>query len=392
LRNNSKLIKYWNKFWFEERSRQSLCLLRIVFGTIFFFKLTGFHNLQKIGDMGFRFPKHTFSSLQNFHLEGFRNPVPGFEWLPVPNFYQYQFIEEILLVASLFFILGIFTRYVGVFISLVYTYLFLLSQFSYHHHTFLFAVALLILGFSRCNDHYSIDSLIFKKNYKKGKILPIRLLQLLITIVYFFSFIQKFNFPWISGDIVLLYISQHTIRGDFTDFTNSVLKMPFWEYFWRSLGPFTVFAEGLLAFGLWIPRLRRFTILTGIILHTSIDLTIGVATFSLQMMALYIAFICPESYQNKVFYDYSNLKHRVLVYFGKLFDWFQRVKWVDYESESFNQLGFEKGTNLQFCPPGRRPTGGINFIYGVLSLLPITFVISFVPGIYLYIRKKLRKL
>ena len=332
--------------------------------------------------MGFRFPKHDFPKLKNFYFDGFRNPLPGLDWLPVPDFYQYQFIEELLLVASVFFILGIFTRYTGIFISVVYSYLFLLSQFGYHHHTFLFVVVLLILGFSRCNDHYSIDSLIYKKENKKGKILPIRLLQVLITIVYTFSFIQKLNYPWLSGDIVLVYLEEHTIRGDFPEFINSTLRMPFLDYFWRSLGPFTLFAEGLLAFGLWFPRLRRFTILIGIMLHLGIDLTLGVATFSFQLMALYIVFIYPESKQNTVFYDSKNLLHNLVVLPGKLLDWFQRIEWVDYSTD----YNVTENRNLKFSAMGGMPRGGIKFIYGIMSLLPVTFVLSFIPGLYLFIK------
>lgn len=380
------MINKWNKFWFDERSRQSLCLLRIFFGTVFLFKLAGFHNLQRIGEMKFRFPKYSFPSLKNYHFDGFLNPVPGFEWLPVPDLIHYQFLEELLLIASLFFILGIFTRYIGVFIAVTFSYLFLLSQFNYHHHTFLFVIVMLILGFSRCNEHYSIDSLFYKKGHKKRKILPVRLLQVLISIVYGFSFIQKLNYSWLSGDIIILFLNQRTIRGDFPDFINSILSMPYLEYFWRSLGPFTLFAEGLLAFGLWVPGLRRFTILMGIILHLGIDLTIGVATFSMQMMALYLVFIYPESKMNTVYFDHKNVFHRIVISIGKFLDWFQRIKWVE---NTPGTLGIEENNKLRFAAMGNKPKCGMDFVYGVSSLMPLTFIISFIPGFYLFLKKRI---
>jgi len=385
------MIKHWNKFWFEERSRESLCLLRIFFGTVFFFKLTGFHNLQYIEKMYFRFPKYEFPTPIYFFFNGFRNPVPGFEWLPVPSLLQYHLIEELLLVASLFFVIGLFTRFFGIFISLTYTYFFLLSQFSYYHHKLQFIVVLLILGFSTCNQYYSVDSLIFKKDREKRKLLPIRLIQLFLTIVYGFSFIQKLNYPWISGDIMLMFLDQGSIKGNFHDIVNSVLPGGLIsELFWRSLGPFTLFAEGLLTFGLWFPRLRRFTLLIGVLLHTGIDLTMSVSTFSFQMMASYIVFICPESYQNRVFYDGNKIMHRLVVLFGKLFDWLQRIRWIKYSSDEFNRTGFENSGNLIFSGPGRRPNGGIHFIYGVMTMLPLTFIFSFMPGFYLFVNKKIK--
>ena len=288
----------------------------------------------------------------------------------------------------MFFILGIFTRFAGIVISVVYTYLFLLSQFSYSHHTFLLIVVLLILGFSRCNEYYSIDSLIYKREDKKRKILPVRLLQVLITIVYTFSFLQKLNYSWLSGNIILLFLSNGVIKGDFTELINSTLTMPYLEYFWRSLGTFTVFAEGLLAFGLWVPRLRRFTILIGIMLHLGIDLTIGVATFSMQMMALYIVFIYPESKQNTVFYDGRNILHKLVVFPGKLLDWFQRIEWVDYNKDSALSIN----VCLMFSAMGQKPRGGIKFVYGLMSLMPATFILSFIPGLYLFIKNMFYRL
>ena len=373
-------MKYWNKFWFEERSRESLCLLRIFYGIIFLFKLTGFHNLQYIDKLRFRFTKHTFSSERKFYLDEFSNPVLGFDWLPVPSFSQYQAIEDILFVCTVFFIIGFFTRFFGIIIAVTYTYLFLISQFSYHHHVMNFVVVLLILGFSNCSDQYSLDSIIRRRGYVKRKILPIRLIQVFITIVYFFSFIQKCNYSWLSGDIIILYLNQGTIRGDFVNFLNSVFNIDylssFKEYFWRSLGAFTIFSEGLLAFGLWIPRLRRFTILIGILLHLGIDLTMGVATFSMQMMVLYIAFITPESYQNTVLYKSEKLRHRIFVFFGRMFDWLQRVKW-----ESNNNI-----RSVVFYAPDKKYKVGTDQVYGLLSLFPLTFIPSFLIGIYITIR------
>ena len=375
----------WNKFWFEERSRESLCLLRIFYGIVFLFKLTGFHNLQYIGDLKFRFTKHTFYKEKDFYLDGFSNPVPGFDWLPTPSFLQYQAIEDILFVCAIFFIIGFFTRFFGVLIAVTYTYLFLISQFSYHHHFMNFVVVLLILGFSNCSDHYSLDSLINKKDYLKRKILPIRLIQVFISIVYLFSFIQKLNFSWFSGDMILLFLSQGSIKGDFADLVNSAFNIEFLSsyknYFWRLLGPFTIFSEGLLIFGLWVVKLRRFTILIGLLLHLGIDITMGVGTFSMQMMVLYIAFIYPESYQNTVLYKNGSFRHRVIVFLGRMLDWLQRVKW-----ENQSEVG-----KMVFYAQDKKYRTGTDLTFSLLSLFPLTFIPSFLLGIYIAVRNRMLK-
>jgi len=373
-------MKYWNKFWFEKRSRESLCLLRIFYGIVFLFKLTGFHNLQRIGELNFLFTKHKFWGEKTFYLDGFRNPVPGFDWLPVPSVSQYQAIEDILFVCTVFFIIGFFTRFFGIVIALTYTYLFLLSQFSYHHHVMTFVVVLLILGFSSCNGHYSVDAFINKQTGVKGKILPVRLIQVFISIVYLFSFIQKCNYSWLSGDIILLFLSQGSIKGDFVEITNAAfntdLLNPYKLYFWRLLGPFTVVSEALLAFGLWIPGLRRFAILVGLILHMGIDLTMGVGTFSMQMIVLYVAFITPESYRNTVLYNGKNAMHRIFVFCGRMLDWLQRVKWESHDEIS----------GMVFYGPDNKYQQGTDLLYRTISLFPLTFIPSFIPGIYIFIR------
>ena len=103
----TNLENRWNRFWFEERSTESLCLLRIFFGAVFLMKMTGFHNLQRIGKLRARFPNHTFREESDYFLGAFRLPVPGFEWLPVPELWQYQALETVLLIAGLFFVVGL---------------------------------------------------------------------------------------------------------------------------------------------------------------------------------------------------------------------------------------------------------------------------------------------
>lgn len=246
-----------------------------------------------------------------------------------------------------------------------------------------FVIVLLILGFSNCSDHYSIDAFIHKKKGVKRKILPIRLIQVFISIVYFFSFIQKINYPWFSGDIIILYLNQGSIKGDFVNLVNSVFSTEFLSplkiYFWRSLGVFTLFSESLLAFGLWIPRIRRFTILIGLLLHLGIDLTMGVATFSMQMMVLYIVFITPESYQNVVLYNGSKLRHRIFVFSGKVLDWLQRVKW-----ESHSDIG-----RMVFYAQDKKYKQGTDLLYGLSSLLPLTFIPSFLLGLFISIKNRI---
>ena len=186
-----------------------------------------------------------------------------------------------------------------------------------------------------------MDSLIRRaKEIHKRKILPIRMLQVVISIIYFFSFIQKLRGGWLTGDIMIVFHDQGSIYGPFIDlldniFSNQILR-PYEHYCWRFFSWFTLFAEGLLVFGFWVPRLRRFTMLVGVILHFGIDLTMRVAAFSFQMFCVYMAFILPEAKQHRFLYNGDNSSHKILVFIGKLLDWFQRIKWVNKANEGKN--------------------------------------------------------
>ena len=361
----------WNKFWFEKRSRESLCIIRIFIGLTFLYKQGVFNNLLA-KKVVFEFPQHTFNSPMLYYFDFFRNPIPGFEWLPHPTFTQFHMIENVVFVLTILFTLGLFTRIVGPLIALLYLYLFMLSQFIYYHHIMHFVVVLLILGFSNCSDHYSLDSLIRKaKEIPKRKILPIRLIQVLISIIYFFSFIQKLRGGWLTGDIMVVFHHQGSVYGPFIYFLNNLFSyeflQPFEHYCWRSFAWFTLFAEGLLVFGLWVPRLRRFTLLVGVVFHFGIDLTMRVASFSFQMFCVYIAFILPEAKQHRVEYNSGNGKHKLLVSVGKLLDWFQRIKWVDSSSDNKNQ----KIVLYKFNETKKYD------LLEILCLFPLTFIPSY---------------
>lgn len=376
--NNNCLLSAWNKYWFEEKSRESFCLIRIFFGLVFLVKLTFFIPLLREGVVNIIIPKFTLYDTGLFHIEGFRNAVPGFEWLPVPSFTQYQNIEIIIIILAVLFTIGLFTRYVGPVLAIIYTYLFLISQHNYHHHVFLIVIVLYILGFSNCYMHYSMDSYLGLNKEKDGNIkyLPIRLLQVLISIVYLFSFLHKCNHGWLTGELTYLYYQQGTVSGYLVNLIDSIFSVGFLSdykiHFWKLLGPLTVITEGFLAFAIWIPRLRRFAIFVGLIFHSMIFMFINVETFSFQMWVLYMAFIHTESKQNKVYYNGNNVCDLRFIRICKLLDWFKRIELINSNNKNIYAVGLDN----------KQMTGVVSSYLFVFSLFPITFIPAYIVNIF----------
>ena len=279
----SAVISRWTAFWFCGMSPYPLSLLRIGVGVILLFKLTNISNLFYFSGISPAFPDHAFSSNSSFLLDGFHAPL--ISHFPVPSYDIFVSLEIAVFILAILFTIGLGTRIVGPLLALSYTYIFLSSAFLYHHHVFLFVLVLIILGFSHCGKRISADAFLFpQKNRTRVSGLAVRMIQVLVTIIYLFSFVSKLSPAWFSGEVVQIYLGTGRIGGAVAEFLVDVF--PVWL-----LSNSAIFIEGLLTVGLWIPRVRLVVIFIGILFHIGIYATMPVSTYSFQMIVLYTAFL-----------------------------------------------------------------------------------------------------
>ncbi|MCG8587185.1 MAG: DCC1-like thiol-disulfide oxidoreductase family protein [Pirellulales bacterium] len=383
---------WWNRFWFAPASTQSLCLFRAFFGTVFFIKMIGLTNLQRLGHLAAEFPTHRFNHVRNFFIAEFRMPVPGTEWFPVPSFEWYQRLEVMLMFAAAFFAVGLFTRASGLFIAVVYLYFFLLSQFNYRHHIQVLVTVFLVLALSKCSDHYSIDAYLRGPAHPRPKrpILPVRLIQVMVTILYFFSTSMKLNEGWFTGKVMYVYYHQGSLAGDIVDWADSLFMnaawAPYHEDFWRAVGFglawFTILVEGFLVLGLWFRRTRPWAIWFGFVLHLGIDMTMRVNSFSIQMWVLYILFIQPQSGRTVVLYDGTCPLCQRSTRWCNLLDWLRRVSWVNFRNlEIRGQVPYLSDEQLDaemfVITPEGRVYSGYDAWRRLSLLFPLTFPLAF---------------
>jgi hypothetical protein len=279
----------WQRFWFERRTTKAISLVRILFGVTLLMKLTGVWGLYRVGSaVSIGLPLHEFSSPSEYVLDGYRLPVPGFWWLPVPTFEQFRLIEDVQLLLCVALIAGALTRVVAPLLTLALVYPFLLSQFLYNHHLMLFILVVGVLSIAPCADHYSVDAkLRGTAAHALRSVYSLRLLQVLVTLVYLFSALAKSSGGWLSGGVLEAVDATGRIRGPFSEVILTVVSF-------RLLAIGTFLIEWLLVFGLWVPRIRRWVAVAGVVLHLSIDGMMDVGTFSYEMIALYVVFLHRE--------------------------------------------------------------------------------------------------
>jgi hypothetical protein len=265
-----------------------LALLRVAFGTILLMYQTGLYGISRVASWAPAFPRHRFASEAAYYLAGFHLPAPGFAWLPVPSLSGYRRLEVAAFLLTLAWSCGLATRVTGPLLAALWSYFLLVSQLSYQHFYFLLCLVLLILAFAPTADHLSADALL-RRRWRlppppPRSLLPVRLLQGTVSIVYGFSLLSKLNQDWFSGQIIEALRSEGAYAGPLAPLVLASFPP-------RFLSLFTLAVEGFLVFALWLPATRPLAVALGVALHLGIDAMMPVATYSYQMLGLYLAFV-----------------------------------------------------------------------------------------------------
>ncbi len=127
--------------------------------------------------------------------------------------------------------------------------------------------------------------------------LPLRLLQLQVAVVYLFSTLCKFNDGWWTGHLLRAgndKLTENLIAHD----VGWLAPLLTWTPWYALAAWLTVLFEGFLVVGFLVPRWRPWALFIGVVLHAWIDVALDVGAYSLVMFAAYIAFIEPVAHQH----------------------------------------------------------------------------------------------
>lgn len=259
----SRVLAALERLLFARGSTFNLGLFRIVFAGALWIEVSTSLNMD------------VFAIEGGFHL-------PYFEFLPHVSEQVYRWIHlaQYPLIGAL--ALGLFVRGACCGLLLLQGYLFFADQLNFRNHPYLFLLLLLLLIGAPAADAVSVRALAQPESFwgTTRSLTSQRLIQIQISIVYFFAGLSKLYPFYLKGHVLA-----HQLESAGLPLDSRSAQVAAWA---------TVVLELSLAFALWSKRARPAAIAMGFVLHASVAWLLGVYTFSMVMVGSYLLFLDPD--------------------------------------------------------------------------------------------------
>ena len=204
-----------------------------------------------------------------------------------------------ILYSSAFFILtglmciGLWARAASIGTAILLFIPFAMHRLWVHHHTFLLMISTLFIALTPCDRSYSLARwLALRRALKSGLPPPpevgnlwgLRLIAIQLSMVYFWTACEKLYWGFLSGARL-----EHLVYNYYAGYDYA--SVPGFSALCCIAAITTVTLEFLLSFGLYFPKLRKYLMPAGIVLHILFYVLLPIRTFTLTMILLYLAFI-----------------------------------------------------------------------------------------------------
>lgn len=266
-----------NIFLFSATSSYLLAFFRILYGIILFFEAkrwgTNIHPNFIKKELLFKFDYLNF--------------------LPLLDENILHLFATIMLICSVFIILGFLYRISSFVFIILYVYFFTLDiSFFNNHYYFIILLCILLLGI-KANNQFSIDRILFKFSDNHIPIWNYNIIKFQIFCLYFYAGITKLNPDWLQLNTMkasLLYDNEYI--------DNPLLKSDLAIYIFSYGGLIFDISIGFLL--LYKPT-RVFAIIIALIFHLVNYATIDIGIFPILMMFSCLIFIEPSAFESWVF-------------------------------------------------------------------------------------------
>ena len=243
---------------------------------------------------------------------------------------------------------------------------FLIDQNLWSNHTYFVGLALLLLSLTESERSLSVRWVREGRPERQVTAWPLVLLQLQLSIVYFYSAMAKMNPTFLGGEILSTRLS---VPG--------VVDSPFVI---KLASVATIGLELFLSFALWIPSLRYWGFLAGAVFHALIPLSIhlyaALVAFSIATLSPYILFLDDRPGSRVVIWDDHCGFCRSWVRLFRRFDWLRIHRFEGASSDVLAQAGItrEQADEEVKVWDGARVYGGIDAVREILKYVPIGFL------------------
>ncbi|MDZ4658978.1 MAG: HTTM domain-containing protein [Bythopirellula sp.] len=289
----AEMWQAWNKFWFQSVDPATLCLIRLLAGTLLFYThLVWSLDLQAfLGQEGW------------LPVEYIRR-VQGEQWSVWSVFFWIKpgwllwCVHIIALLVFFCLMIGLFSRTMAVLAFLfAVSYAHRVSPGAFFGLDKTNCMLALYLMLGPCGARYSLDSV---RRVRKGITTPvapstaanlaIRLLQVHLCIIYFFSGLAKYTGEnWHAGTAVWWALANQEYQS--IDMT--------WLANWPLLVALATHATVFWELSYWALVWNRFTrplvLWMAIFVHAGIALFMGMITFGVAMIIANLAFLTPQT-------------------------------------------------------------------------------------------------
>jgi len=183
------------------------------------------------------------------------------------------------------------TFIVGVLIMISYNYFGLhLHEMEVSSHMYWLVIAPLLCAIAPCDKSYSLDRwLAVRHAWQRGDTKPpeqgnlwgLRLIVVQLTMMYFWTAIDKVKPDFLSGD---------RLEAIFTFFYANLIDVTAYSLAFVALSWIVMLLEFALAFGMPFHQSRRYLVIPGLLLHSVFYVLLPVQTYSITIILLYLAY------------------------------------------------------------------------------------------------------
>ena len=287
----------WNKFWFQAVDPATLCFLRVLAGGMLFYThLVWSLDLQAfIGPEGW-LPVEYIRRIQSIEGAPQWSVWSLFFWIDQPWLFWCAHIFALLVFFCL--TIGLFSRTMAVLAFLLaVSYAHRVSPGAFFGLDKTNCMLALYLMLGPCGARYSIDSLRRTRRGIASPVLPstaanlaIRLLQIHLCIVYFFSGLAKYTGEnWHAGTAVWWALVNYEYQSfDMTWLASQPILIALASHA-------TVFWELTYGALVWNRFTRPLALWMAVFVHAGIALFMGMITFGLAMIIANLSFLSPQT-------------------------------------------------------------------------------------------------